>query len=245
MKSIALIFLITLISRPFSTACTCVGPDDFCSTIEDQNSDLIIKGVKVSQILHGMKVEILEVLSGSESNDTIMVWGDDGALCRVYTDLFSVSDTIILALHYIITGDSIEQPGDYYLSVCGIYFLNVVNDSVVGYISDTTYQQMTYMDFKTHMCSYTSINNAIPRQTPDIQIYPNPSSGKTTIEIKNKKNKNIRLIMYAITGQVIKQIETDKDKIIIEKRELSHGMYLYQINYNNGQLLGQGKLIIE
>ena len=99
MKRITLILLILLISRALSFACSCGGPDNFCSTIDNQNNNLIIKGVKVSQILHGMKVKILEVLSGSESNDTIMVWGDDGALCRLYTDLFSVSDTLILALH--------------------------------------------------------------------------------------------------------------------------------------------------
>lgn len=250
MKRIILIFSIIFISRSFSIACSCSGPNDFCTTINNQGSDLIIKGVKVSRIFHGMKVKVLEMLSGSESNDTIMVWGDDGALCRVYTDNFSVSDTFILALyhtdfaHNLMSGDSIEQPGDYHLSVCGMYFLNVVNDSVVGYISDTINRQITYMDFKTNMCTITSTLNTIHQQPEDIEIYPNPFIFKTTLKIKNKKNDHIKLTLFTITGKVIRQIETDKDEITIEKGELSHGIYFYQV-YGNGLLRGEGKLIVE
>jgi len=88
-----------------------------------------------------------------------MVWGDDGALCRVYTDSFNLSDTIILALYYTdfahnsLNFDSIEQPGDYMLTICGTYFLKIFNDTVVGYIFDSTTQKMSYNDFKPFVFS--------------------------------------------------------------------------------------------
>ena len=249
MKTIALLFSIILFASTSTIACSCFGPTDFCATINPQNHDLIIKAVKVSQVFHGMEVKILEFLSEAEGvSDTIIVWGDDGALCRVYTDLFNASDTLILALHNtdlahnFWSGDSIEQLGDYHLSVCGTYYLNVVNDTVTGHIYDNIDQQMAYNDFRTNMCKAASIN-AMPQQTPVITIYPNPSSGQTTIAIKNKKNEPIRLSLYTITGEVIQQIETTKDRIVIEKGDLPSGVYLYQVNYRNGQLLGEGKLV--
>lgn len=92
----------------------------------------------------------------------------------------------------------------------------------------------------------TTIQNTIWLQDSDIEIFPNPFNDYTTIQFMNKKHDCIQLTLFKITGPVIKQIETNEDQISIEKGELSDGMYFYQlINQNNGEFLGQGKLILQ
>ncbi|MBW8051382.1 MAG: T9SS type A sorting domain-containing protein [Cytophagales bacterium] len=159
MKRIILTFSFVFVFRTIILSCTCISQPNFCTIIDSFGVDLIIKGVKVSEHFHGMKVKVLEVLNGNELKDTIIVWGGSDALCRFNTDSFNISDTLILALDStdfimnIDLLDTIEKPGDYMLTICGHFFLRIFNDTVVGYISDSTIQKMSYNDFKSFVFS--------------------------------------------------------------------------------------------
>jgi len=94
--------------------------------------------------------------------------------------------------------------------------------------------------------TWTSIQNTKNKQISDIEIYPNLFNDNATINFKNKKHSRIQLKLFTITGQVIRQIETKKEQISIERGNLSPGIYFYRlINYSNGALLGQGKLVLQ
>jgi Secretion system C-terminal sorting domain len=68
-------------------------------------------------------------------------------------------------------------------------------------------------------------------QTP--KIYPNPNSGKFTIEVADFKNVAIEI--YNLTGQLVKQIALNSVQQIINLSKQPNGLYLLKIT-NNGQI---------
>lgn len=140
------IFLfLTFIVHSAAYTCSCFGPTTFCTTLNTASSepDVVVLAEKLSDIHYGMQVRVLDPLAGSaQLGDTLMVWGDNGALCRLPALAWSVGDTIVLGLHetdfmgnVIVNSNyppNLEQSGDYHISVCGIYALNYDNGIVSG-----------------------------------------------------------------------------------------------------------------
>ena len=90
-------------------ACSCVPVSDlFCGTLaanpmpfEFQN---IFTAIKTADVAYGMEIQILDRLAGTETNNTLTVWGDNGdGLCRVNTDEFAIGDTLVLNLEPVWT----------------------------------------------------------------------------------------------------------------------------------------------
>jgi hypothetical protein len=75
-----------------------------------------------SDIHEKMEVEIMKTFKGNEKRKRIVVWGDNGMLCRPYIDNFKKGDTYYLALD--------PEGEDYEISVCGEYYLHVNNNQV-------------------------------------------------------------------------------------------------------------------
>lgn len=91
---------------------------------------------------------------------------------------------------------------------------------------------------------------------PYVSIYPNPFSTITTLEIKENldfydvttsktESCKMDLFIYDLLGQEIKKIINNVgQKIIIERGDLSNGIYFYKLSKKN-QLVATGKFIIE
>ena len=72
-----------------------------------------------------MKIEILTTYKG-KTRKRLTVWGDNGIQCRPYIDLFAEDKKYILAINK-------SKNGQFYLSRCGEYFLEVEDDTVKSF----------------------------------------------------------------------------------------------------------------
>ena len=143
------------------SACSCFGNNSYCETLAPGwfNPDATALVVKLSTYHYGITVKVVQTFGGTSlPNDTLTVWGDNGALCRVYLDGIPDGDTVIFGLNetdfagnFITAGypPDLEQPGHYMVSVCGVYALNYENGLVSGWITAPTMQTMTLQDFET------------------------------------------------------------------------------------------------
>ena len=142
MKQIFLLFAFLLFQQIPIKACSCFAPTNYCSTMQTFEADLVLIGFKTMDMHHGMKVKVLNVLVGNELRDTLTVWGDNGALCRVYTSTFGLADTLLFALNHCdlagnwLSPDTLEEVGHYHISVCGVYWLNYSNGTISGALDE-------------------------------------------------------------------------------------------------------------
>ena len=155
-----LLFLFLLVTLPSlkSTACSCFGPPTFCGTLDPPYPnpewwipDVVVLGVKLGVLAHGMDVHILQSFSGPvQVDDTIRVWGDTGLLCRMYCDAWEVGDTVIWGFRITDQlGGTLEQSDDYLISVCGTYWLDYTAGVVSGPIISEGIDTMTLTEFGT------------------------------------------------------------------------------------------------
>jgi hypothetical protein len=104
-------------------------------------AELVIRGKVLNY--HGldrgvplaMDVEIYEVLKGQPPNGRIRVWGDNGWLCRPSVPQFPAGTEWILALNGPGSKPG-QNPGDYALSICGQFWLQVVEENAFGNFDD-------------------------------------------------------------------------------------------------------------
>lgn len=130
-------------------ACSCFGPQTFCETLNPQPpqfpepqwwipSDIVL-AVKLGDYQYGADMKVVQVFSGDlEPNQTIRVWGDCGLLCRHYVNGGAVGDTVLWSLQPCDLsgngpcGTNFEDPDDYQLSICGVYWLDYADGIVSG-----------------------------------------------------------------------------------------------------------------
>ena len=98
-------------------------------------------------------------------------------------------------------------------------------------------------------CPHKCINSGteeISLNKNEVIIYPNPFNNTTTLIIKGNTSKtDYTLSIYNLLGQEVRSIYTGSNKeIIINREDLSSGMYFYRLIDNTGQSVS-GKLFIE
>lgn len=94
-------------------------------------------------------------------------------------------------------------------------------------------------------CSLTiSINENVLKNEHSFNVYPNPFSFSTTLEVATSSNIKYDFILYDQLGREVKKIVNITEKIIIiEKGDLNSGMYFYTA-ISEESIIGTGKLII-
>lgn len=81
-------------------------------------------------------------------------------------------------------------------------------------------------------------------------IYPNPTTANTTLELQLDKTQSLSIKLTDITGRTVHTIPTaeyatGKHNVTLPMEQLPNGNYFYSIIDNNGMLLISGKLIKE
>lgn len=80
----------------------------------------------------------------------------------------------------------------------------------------------------------------VENENKEIKIYPNPTTNNFTIQ--NASSKSVVNIFNMQGSKVLnKKLTLNIENIIIE--QLSNGIYFYQVTDNEGNILGQGKII--
>lgn len=238
MKKPLLIFLLlafSLLYFPKANACSCFPSGyDFCTSQQSWGGDLMILGKKLSDHQHGMYVEVLEVLAGQENRDTILVWGDTGWLCRTYASTFAVGDSFVFAINEVTApGFMDEVPGEYWLNVCGVYWLNYRNGWVTGVVGGVTptSSSMTLEDFRNlgGSCLLTGRENPLPPQ-PTVSVYPIPTSETLNIDWEGKVEEEQSVRVVDAMGKLIwRQDSVQGTSLQIEVGDWAKGLYFVRI----------------
>ncbi|MFH1004246.1 MAG: T9SS type A sorting domain-containing protein, partial [Bacteroidota bacterium] len=76
----------------------------------------------------------------------------------------------------------------------------------------------------------TSVNEQNQIEQNLVNVYPNPFSETTTIEIASWKNQNYTLTIFDLFGREIIKYKIQNQKTEISRKNLPNGMYFYQVN---------------
>jgi hypothetical protein len=82
----------------------------------------------------------------------------------------------------------------------------------------------------------------------NIDIYPNPNNGKFTVDYHSEQSEESQKIeIYNILGEkvVTESLRSSQSDISINLTGEPNGIYFYRVITETGQLIGQGKLIIQ
>jgi len=116
-----------------------------------------------------------------------------------------------------------------------------VNSGTITSNSTTVVIDATPSNLST--CNILSINS-LPGVENEILVIPNPFSESTVVKF-HYDSGNYVFLLYSIRGQLVLEIENiNSNQIIVEKNNLTAGMYFFQLQ-NDNQIIGSGKLIIE
>lgn len=74
--------------------------------------------------------------------------------------------------------------------------------------------------------------------------YPNPTNDIINISIVNENNRNLMFDFFDSKGQLLKQIETKSNMLVLKTDTFSNGLVLFKIT-DQGQLIGQGNFIVK
>ena len=80
-----------------------------------------------------------------------------------------------------------------------------------------------------------------------IVVYPNPSNGMFTFETKSEELKGKRIEVYNVLGEKIYNalLTTFNSQFNVDLSSNPNGIYLYRVVGVNGELIGEGKLVIQ
>jgi hypothetical protein len=94
-------------------------------------------------------------------------------------------------------------------------------------------------------------NVFIPQYQSDINVsflvYPNPFSISASIVIRSAKPiDNGILVIYDLPGKEVRRLNNIKSNhVIVNREDLSPGVYFFHLYYSAGKSFGSGKLIVE
>lgn len=151
--------IIFLIFSCQAFACDCFDAGDFMTVAPKTEMIALVKVTKYLSYdnIYGnttpisMEALIVDLYRGNETQKTIIVWGDNGALCRPYISQFSLGKYYLIAFYKGSDGKNVhthknEKTTDYIISNCGEYWLNV--DSQLQYASGITDKQQELVTLK-------------------------------------------------------------------------------------------------
>ncbi len=199
MARIILSFIICLFAIQ-AFACSCGGPRSFCEYITQAPSrgpELVVKGIKLRNVDHGMDFEISEIYKGVETKKVIRIWGDLGWLCRWYAGSFADGEEYYFGLFEIVEDTEnpwsqtnpvspLEEEGDYVISFCGKSYWHKSDEELRNEM------EVDLINCLSELPSNTSqiVNTTKDEDFCDIEksaLFPNPAAFKTYIHLSEEK----------------------------------------------------------
>ena len=148
MKHLTLIatFLLFPIMSLYACDCECLDDCSFSRIAKGSGLVALVKIVSYDDFLereitghegkmpYSMTVEIIKKYKGSETRETIKIWGDDGKECRPYIANFKIGDYYLIAPSLLGVNKLInENSKDYDFFSCSTDYLKVDMDKKIAY----------------------------------------------------------------------------------------------------------------
>lgn len=222
-------------------ACSCFGPNTFCGVLNPPYEnpewwlpDAVVMAVPLQQYHYGMDVLIVQVFQGEMDNDTVRVWGDNGALCRLYTG-WAAGDTLILGLHRCdLAGNTIQNPDyppdlereeDYMISGCGVYLLDFNNGMVSGPIDQPVPQTIALEAF-TQLIGNCALPNQVTEHPGTDPLLVRSGAGALVLEWRGAHHAS-ELAVCDTQGSVLVHRRWNGSAFALE--QLATGAYLVEV----------------
>jgi len=77
-----------------------------------------------------------------------------------------------------------------------------------------------------------------------INLFPNPFTDEITIDLFNDKGIMSFIDIYSLNGKKVKSFKTTKSEMIIDKKTIKPGVYLYNVTQNS-EVVQTGKIILK
>lgn len=155
MRRLVVLLTIIILNVHVASACDCLSSGNFLTVAS--RSDLVtlvritkylsFKQIDGVDIPMSMEVEILKIFKGHKVRKKITVWGDNGFLCRPYLSDFVLGDYYVIAFYK--SSDNLtdykqvgENKTDYFISICGDYWLkaDIKRGYAFGSVTDSQTQ---------------------------------------------------------------------------------------------------------
>ena len=159
------IFILMLSHKAFACDCESLGAflkvaseTEFVALVKVTRY-LTFKDIDGKRTPMSMEVEIIDIYKGKETRKTIIVWGDNGALCRPYLSRFNQGQYYVIAFYKCKTDD-------YFISNCGDYWLNadIKKQIAIGSVTENQ-SQITLIDLKEKLLVIDNkINDTVKNQ---------------------------------------------------------------------------------
>ena len=88
----------------------------------------------------------------------------------------------------------------------------------------------------------TTIGTIGYASSEQVSVYPNPFSTFTTLQI-SPASRNSELILINMFGQNVRTVNIPGDKMILDRGNLSPGIYFFKLSYNH-EAFAKGKIMI-
>jgi len=225
MRNVLISFIILLVTHIHGLSCSCVYIPTFCETITYGNGSidtnyLIIHARVESKSNTEMKVRVLTVLFGTPNGSVLTIPQGYGADCRESIDGFDQNSEYIFALR----GRSEEG---YHLSICGVNYLNISGDEIIGDIAPGI-KRIRIADFPT-------VENCggLGSILSFIDVIPTLTSGDVVVST-TKDIEEINIAMYDMVGRLVYRSTNDvlleSEPLIIPGSHFPAGCYAIVTN---------------
>jgi len=81
-------------------------------------------------------------------------------------------------------------------------------------------------------------------ESQEVSVYPNPNNGQFTLSLSNNTG-NCNVEIYNVLGEKVYTETLPQSQSNINLTEQPNGVYLYRVLAKNGQLIGEGKVILQ
>jgi hypothetical protein len=181
-------------------ACSCMDTATFYQVASHSKKVALVKVIKYLSFKEiynkatpmSMEVEIIHIIKGAEQRKRVIIWGDNGMLCRPYLSVFKEGVMYVMALDKGNPGrgHKDETESDYAIGNCGTHWLTYdeKTKTITGRISDkvieASIQQLEMLlkeaaDISNHEPQIAFTNRSFPLISFSNTTSLNPFSTKT------------------------------------------------------------------
>lgn len=211
-----------------------VPDNDSCNFFGNTNWNINSFGEYAYAVAAGDSIQLNLNYSATGSHFNLEAYSD--AFFPTNPALFSKitsSDTIYSTFKWN-TNSSNSRPSPYIITFRGSF------GTTSNYQKDVTLMICVYDNFSTPCFAYTGVSE-YSKTEQKVLLYPNPASDRFFISKLNSESGNI-LIIYDLTGRLIKSVRLSGSVPEIEIAELRDGFYLYEI-FSNKSSIAKGKFV--